>query len=268
VIEASHERPVVVDFWAPWCGPCRMLGPVLEKLAAERNGDFLLAKVNLDRAQTLAMELQVEAIPAVKAFRDGKVVLDFVGVLPEPQLRQFLDRVCPTRGDRQARAAVELEAANPAEAEKQYRDILKQEPNNDAALAGLARVLLARGEDREAAELVGRITPRGDLGAEVERLEALLFLREHCRELGDEASARRRLEAEPKNAHRLYELGCTLAAVGKFPEALQTLLSAAEQDRDLARSKVREVMVKIFYAVGVRSALADEYRDKLARLLY
>src|SRR5947209_8446854 len=109
VLRASHERPVVVDFWAEWCGPCRMIGPVLEKLVNERNGEFLLAKVDIDSNQELAIQYRVEAIPAVKAFRDGKPVLEFVGVLPEAQLRAFLDRLAPSQVDLMTRQAAELE---------------------------------------------------------------------------------------------------------------------------------------------------------------
>ncbi len=268
VIERSRTVPVVVDFWAPWCGPCRMLGPMLEALAEEHQGGFVLAKVNTDQAQNLAYEFRIEGIPAVKAFRDGRVVLEFVGLLPEPQLRSFIQQVVPGPGERLAADAAKLETTNPAEAEAAYRRALEQDPRNDAALVGLARVLIGRGQDAEAREFLGRAVPRDDLGAEIERLEALLFLREHARPFGDEAAARRRADAEPDSAERRYELGCVLAAAGKYPEALQALLSAAERDARLATSKVREVMVKVFQAVGVRSPLADEYRDKLARLLY
>jgi putative thioredoxin len=268
VIERSRELPVVVDFWAPWCGPCRALGPVLEKLAAERAGDFLLAKVNVDEAQNLAYQYGIEGIPAVKAFRDGRPALEFVGLLPEAQLRQFLDRLVPSQAERQVRQAADLEAADPAGAEALYRDVLEQQPANDAAVVGLARLLIARGQDTEASELLDRIAPAGDLGTEAERLGAILFLREQARTFGDEAAARRRLAAEPDSAEARYQLGCVLAAAGKYPEALQALLEAAERDRRLAADQVRPVMVKVFYAVGVRSPLADDYRDKLARLLY
>jgi putative thioredoxin len=268
VIERSRTVPVVVDFWAPWCGPCRALGPILEKLAAERQGDFILAKVNTDQAQDLAYQYGIEGIPAVKAFRDGRPVLEFVGLLPEAQVRAFIDRICPSQADRQARQAADLEKSDPAAAEAEYRRVLEQDSTNDAALIGLARLLVERGQDGEAQELLGRVTPTGELGAETERLGAILFLRDQARPYGDEAAVRRRLANDPHNPEFLYELGCVLAARGQYPEALQTLLDAAGRDRALAEEKVRPVMVKVFYAVGVRSPLADEYRDKLTQLLY
>jgi putative thioredoxin len=267
VIERSRERPVVVDFWAPWCGPCRMLGPVLEKLIQERAGQVLLAKVNIDNAQNLAAAYGIEAIPAVKAFRDGRPVLEFLGMLPEEQLREFLDRIAPTEADRLASQATAAETANPAEAERLYRRALEQDANHPTAQLGLARVLIARAQDAEAGEIVGRVHG-ADHAAEVERLQALLALREGARPFGDEAAARKRQTAEPESAQARYELGCVLAAAGRYADALAMLLSAAERDRKLAGTQVKEAMVQVFHVVGVRSPLADEYRDKLSRLLY
>jgi putative thioredoxin len=268
VIERSRERPVVVDFWAPWCGPCRQLGPVLEKLATEHGGDFVLAKVDIDEAPTLAAEYDVRAIPAVRAFQDGKPTLGFVGLLPERQLREFLGRVLPTEGDRLAREALALEAASPAEAEALYRRAVERNPDHEDSLVGLARVLLARGQPEEAADLLDRAGPGVEQAAEVERIRAVLELRKRGRQYGDEAPARHRLNEEPGNARRLFELGCILAGSGAYPEALQMLLAAGEKDPKLAASEVKDVMVEVFRAVGVRSPLADEYRDKLSRLLY
>jgi putative thioredoxin len=268
VIERSKSVPVVVDFWAPWCGPCRALGPVLERLAAERNGEFVLAKVNTDESQQLAAAFRIESIPAVKAIKNGQVVLEFEGVLPEPALRDFLDRVCPSEAERRAQKARELEASDPAAAEALYRGVVEGERPPDAARVGLARVLLARGQDAEAVELLRRLPPGGPEAAEVDRLTALLFVKEQARGLADEAELRRRMAAEPENAEVRYELGCVLAAGERYPEALEILLSAAERDKKLATSKVREVMVKVFQLVGVRSELAGEYRDKLRMVLY
>jgi putative thioredoxin len=264
VIEASHERPVVVDFWAPWCGPCRQLGPVLERLAQERAGDFVLAKVNVDEAQQLAIEFGIEGIPAVKAFRNGRVVLDFVGLLPEAQLRAFFDRVCPSSRDRDAVAAAAFEIEQPAEAETRYRKILDDERDHPAALVGLARLLLQRGDAGAAKELLQRVPPGTEQAAEVDRLIGILDLRELAEGLPSEAELRRRTEDVTAG----YQLGCFLAAAGHYPEALDQLLQVAERDKTLGRTKVRDTMVKIFHVVGMRSDLADDYRAKLQRLLY
>jgi putative thioredoxin len=268
VIERSHEVPVVVDFWAPWCAPCRMLGPLLEKLAKERAGNFVLAKVNIDEAPELALRYGVEAIPAIKAFRNGKSILGFVGVLPEAALREFIDRICPSELDYLAQKGANLEKERPDEAEKVYREVLSKQRDHLAAAVGLSRLLIARNEDTEAGGLLERVAPGGDLSDEVERLSAILSLREFGRAYGDESSARRRLETDPGNASLLLGLGYAVAAAGRYEEALQLMLAAAEKDRKLATAAVKEAMVKIFHIIGVRSPLADEYRDKLSRLLY
>jgi len=264
VLQQSFQQPVVVDFWAPWCGPCRMLGPLLESLVAERKGEVVLAKINVDQAQSLAMEYGIESIPAVKAFRDGKVVLEFIGALPEARLREFIDRICPTEADRVAAEAARAETTDPATAEKSYRRALELDPNHQAALAGLARLLIARGEEQEATGLLDRIAD----SEAVERLRGLLTLRTLAREFGAEDKVRDRLSKDAGNAELHYQLGCLLGAAGKYPEALPELLAAAEADRKLAKEKVKEVMVRIFHIIGVRSDLADEYRDKLTRVLY
>jgi putative thioredoxin len=268
VLAASHERPVVIDFWAPWCAPCRALGPILEQLAAERAGDFLLAKVNTDENQNLAAEFGIQGIPAVKAVRNGQVVLEFEGVLPEAHLRAFLDQVCPSAADRLAADAAKQEATDPAKAEAEYRQALAGDRPPDEARVGLARLLVARGADDEAAELLEPVGRGGELGAEVAALTARVQLRQRAREFPDEAALRQRAEAESGNARPRYELGCVLAAAGRFEEALQSFLEAAERDRKLAAAEVREAMVEVFHAVGVRSDLADDYRDRLTKLLY
>jgi len=268
VLERSHERAVIVDFWAPWCGPCRLLGPTLERLVEERNGEILLAKIDIDRSQDLAAQFGINAIPAVIAFRNGKPILDFVGVLPEDQLRAFVDRLVPSEADRFAQQAAPLEDKKPAEAEALYRQALTLDDHNEAALAGLARLLLAKGAEDEAAELLARINPGGEQAAEVERLTAMVSLRQLAQGFGDEATARRRLEADPGNAQLRYELGCVLAGAGRYPEALDLLLSAAEADRKRGAAQVREAMVKIFQVIGMRSEMADQYRDRLTRVLY
>ena len=268
VIQRSRQVPVVVDFWASWCAPCRALGPVLEKLVGQRGGEVVLAKVNVDEAPNLASLYRVQSIPLVVAFRDGQPVDEFLGVLSEPQLVQFLDRLAPSAAEKQIAEAAALENAKPEEAERLYRQALAQERNQDTARLGLARVLMARGKDDEVGELLAEVGAVGEVGAEAERLNGILTLKRLARPFGDEAAARQRVAQEPKNATALYELGCVLAAAGRYEEALQTLLSAAERDPKLAASKVREAMVQIFNVIGQRSALADDYRGRLSTLLY
>jgi putative thioredoxin len=268
VLERSRQVPVVVDFWAPWCGPCRVLGPILERLVHERAGEVILAKVNLDDAPRLAVQYAVESIPAVKAFRDGRVVREFIGLYPEPHLRAFLDEIGPKPADRLADQARALEKTNSTEAERLYREILTQEPSNEAARVGLARVLLSQGKTEEVDRVLEPVGSDGALGEEAQRLKAEAYFRRLAKDLGDEASVRQRLAAQPESPAGRYELALVLASQGKYAEALPLLLAAGESDPKLAATKVREAMVQAFYALGVNHPLANDYRGKLARLLY
>jgi putative thioredoxin len=202
------------------------------------------------------------------AFRDGKPILSFEGVLPEFQLVDFLNQIVPSEADRTAREAAALEKTNPTQAEKLYRQVLTTPPKHPDALLGLARLLIDRHQDAEAAELIEQVGASGTQGAEAERLTAVLWLRQQGQIMGDEPTLRQRLEVDGNNPQLLFELGTVLAGHGKSAEALDLLLRAGQLDRKLAASKVRETMVKVFHVVGVRSPLADEYRDKLSSLLY
>ncbi|MBL8794811.1 MAG: thioredoxin [Planctomycetia bacterium] len=268
VLEKSREKPVIVDFWAAWCGPCRALAPLLEKLVDERKGEVLLAKVDVEENQQLAQDFRIESIPAVKAIRNGQVVLEFLGMLPEAHLRKFLDQVCPSEADKLADAAAKLEAGKPAEAEQLYRQALELDRNHETSQVGLARVLIDQGQKSEATEVLDRVIPHGALATEVDRLRGLLSLGASTRDLGYEKLLRRKVEEEPNNPEVCYEFGCLLAAQAKYAESLEYLLRAAANDKELARTKVKETMVKIFQVIGARSDLADEYRDKLQKLLY
>jgi putative thioredoxin len=269
VLDASLERPVLVDFWAPWCGPCQALGPVLERLVNERKGAVLLARVNTDEAPGLADYFQISAIPAIKIFSQGQLVHEFEGVLPEQALYSLLDQLAPgSGGDPRLRQARSLEARRPAEAERLYRQVVAQDADNAEARVGLARALLAQNKTDEIQEVLAEVPSEGEPGAEAERLKSRLAFAELVKDLPDEKTLRARIAADPGAAGPRYELGALLAARGEYAPALQLLLEAAERDMKLATGKAREVMVKIFYALGANHPLSNEYRSKLARLLY
>jgi putative thioredoxin len=266
VIEGSKEKPVVVDFWAPWCQPCRMMMPYLEAAVNERKGEVVLAEVNVDEANNIAARYRVEGIPAVKAFRNGQVVQEFVGARPLPALRDFLRQVAPDETGRMALAA--RETKDPVEAERMFRQVLQKEPGNEIARVGLAALLLQQNKTAEINELLEPFGPDDDLAFEVEKIKGQLALRELARDCGTEAQAKQKVAANSNNAEALYQLGCVQAANGQYEKALENLLAAGERDPGLAKSKVKDAMVKVFYVLGVQHPKTNEYRTKLSRLLY
>lgn len=268
VLERSRELPVVVDFWAEWCGPCRVLGPTLEKLAGEYAGKFLLAKVDTDRAPQLAQVFGIRSIPTVIAFQDGKPAGEFSGALPEDAVRDFIERLTPSEADVKFQRADAIRADDPEGAAVIYREVLEESPSHDGASVGLAEVLHAQGKDDEAREIVERLLPAvGPYADRIEHLSSELSLQE-LRSEASEQELRDKLAQNPEQPDVLLDLGKVLAADKRYPEALELLYRAAAADRELARGEAKELMVEIFHVVGVRSELADDYRTRLSRLLY
>jgi putative thioredoxin len=268
VVDQSQQRPVVIDFWAPWCGPCRTLAPKLEALAEEKKGGFFLAKVNTDENPDLAQAFQIDGIPAVFAISQGKLVDRFAGAIPAEELRAFIDRLIPSEEEKQASHALELEGRDPSAAAKLYRDMLAANPDDPAARVGLARVLLAKpGNEAEAQKLLTGVSFH-DFIHEATRLRTILHLRETPHGEGELQTAQNAVAANEPDAESRYALGAILAARGDYHAALDALLAAAERDKELGRGKVRELMVKIFEVIGPRSPDADQYRKRLQLLLY
>src|ERR671934_1661239 len=199
VIEASFERPVVVDFWAPWCGACRMLGPLLERLAGEAGGAWLLAKVNVDQAPAVAAQYGIQGIPAVKGFRDGRVVAEFVGAQPEPAVRRFLERLAPSTADRDAgEGQRRADLGDLASAEAAFRRALAAQPDHPRALLGLGRVLAESGRVAEAEEALEALPPRTAEAREAASLLAQLRLASGAEDLPTPDEADRTLATAPR----------------------------------------------------------------------
>jgi len=240
-----------VDFWADWCQPCRLIGPVLERLAAEHAGEFLLAKLDVDGNPQTAQAFRIQSIPAVKAFSGGRLASEFVGAVPEQQVRQFLRSILPTEADRLAAQADDAERAGRIdEADRLYRQALDGDPQHTFAALGLGRIAAMRGDVEGARRLLQPLRP----DPEAERLLAAIDVSEWT---------------TPGDADRDSPLARAerAAADGRFAEALPQLLDlvrAGGEDRDDAR----EAMVKIFAVLGDSNPLTADYRRKLAQALF
>jgi putative thioredoxin len=239
VIERSREVPVVVDFWAEWCGPCRQLSPALERSANAREGEIDLAKVDVDANQSLAASFRVQGIPAVKAFKDGTVVDEFVGAIPPARVEEFFDRLVPSEADRLAAAADE----------ESLRRALELDPDNSEAGRKLGRILIARGESDEALDLLVRFEEDFEAAGLAARIEL-------------ERSGNGSEEDDLAPAFAAWDDGDHAGAL----DVLQSALAGAsgEERRDL----IRRVMVAIFTELGPGNPVAAEHRRRLAAALH
>jgi putative thioredoxin len=266
VIARSAETPVVVDFWAPWCGPCKTLGPLLERLADEHKGAFVLAKVNVDDNPGLSSALNIQSIPMVLGFRDRQVVAEFVGAVPEAAVREFLNKVLPSDAECLAASAEKrLATGEVAEAERSFQHALQLDTGCERALLGIAGIHANRGQYAEATAFLDRIDP-GPWRQTADRLAAESRIREAGG--GDEPTLRAKLVADPADLETRLLLAQVLAAASKHADALEQYLEAVRRDRGFRDGAARMAMLDIFNLLGAGNEIVDHYRSELAKVLF
>jgi putative thioredoxin len=262
VLQRSAEVPVVVDFWAEWCGPCKVLGPILERLADAYGGRFELVKVDVDANPQLQAQFRVQSIPTVIAFKDGRAASSFIGAKPEAQVRTWIEALLPSPWDVMVDQARDLSFdGDEAGAEALYRKVLAEVPDHPDAATALAATLIARQDTDEALIVLGRL-PRT---AEVERLEAAARLA--ARSGVDLGALEQRLADDPGDAAARLELGEALAAKGEYEAGLDHLLAVVGAAGPL-RERARRAMIDVFGLLGPEHPLTTGYRRKLANELF
>lgn len=260
VVAYSQETPVVVDFWAPWCGPCRSVGPVLERLAKEANGSFRLAKVNIDDNPKLAQQYNIRSIPAVKAFREGRIVSEFIGALPEPRLREFVRKLAPSAANLLLEKATSLlQEGQYRQAEEIFNQALEAEPDQPGGMLGLARALLFQGKGQEALAILKRF-PASREYTIAENLRPL------AQALASYNAQISNLDEDPLDA--AYHNTLRLIMRGNVPAAMDGLLDILRQDKHYRNGQARKTLVGLLDLLGDEHPLTNQYRNEMASIIF
>jgi putative thioredoxin len=261
VIQASKQTPVLVDFWAPWCGPCRALTPVLDKLAGEYQGKFLLAKVNSDENSELARRFNIRSIPNVKAFVDGELVDEFLGALPESAVREFIDGLLPSPGEVLRREALaKAEGGDNEQALELLSTAARLEPKNDAAHADRIGLFLDLGRLDEAREAASHLSPLATHDQRISRILARLQFADGSKDQGDTASLQTKVQSNPDDLDARLELAKLYVNQQHYEPALEQLLEIAQRDRKFGDDIGRKAMLAVFDLMGAQHELASRFR--------
>ncbi len=267
-VERSREILVVVDFWATWCQPCRLLGPLLENLAREYDGKFLLVKADTDKLPNIASGFGVQSIPAVYAMRDGELLDFFVGLMPDGQLRAWIDRLLPSEAEALVSQARRLEASDPQQAEEKYLEAGRLDANLASAKIGLATLLLAQGRADESRAMIDELERRAFLEPEAEKLKAQLHLMASAGTQVDLDALRAAAGANPPDLPAKMALAEALAAQAQYEESLAAALSVVQAGKKEFVEPARQLMVDIFRQLPDDSELVTDYRRRLSTSLY
>ena len=273
VIEASREVPVVVDFWAPWCGPCKTLGPMLEKAVTEAKGKVRMVKVNVDENQRIAAQLRIQSIPTVYAFFQGQPVDGFQGAVPGSEIKAFIDRLVGLAGDGglgEAVAAAEemLAQGAAADAAQVFGSILQEEPEHAAAYGGLVRAFLAGGQVEQAEMLLEQVPARIASAPEVEAARAQLTLHKQAAKAGPVDALRAKVAADPNDPQARFDLANALQAAGDTQGAVNELLELFRRDRDWNEGAAKTQLFTIFDALKPQDPIVLQGRRKLSSMIF
>lgn len=277
VIDASAEAAIVVDFWAPWCGPCKQLGPALEKAVKDSKGAVRLVKINVDENPELAQQMRIQSIPAVYAFKDGRPVDGFVGALPDAQVKQFVQRLAALGGaaaaspiaDALALAKEANAAGDTARAANIWTQVLQHEPQNLEALVGLVRAALAKKDIAGAKTLLERVPADQANHADIAAIKTALELAEVGQKAaGDIGKFEARLAADPKDHQTRLDLAVALFAAGEREKAIDQLFEIIKRDRAWNEEAARRQLLKFFEAIGLADPLTVAARRRLSAMLF
>jgi putative thioredoxin len=277
VIDASNDQPVIVDFWAPWCGPCKTLGPALEKAVRDARGAVRMVKINVDENQELAQQMRIQSIPAVYAFKNGRPVDGFVGALPESQIKQFVQRLSAgggAKGPSPIEEAVEMAKqaianGDHGRAATIFTQVLQHEPDNVEAIAGLARAHIARNEFDRARQTLDRAPKESAGNPELAAARASLELAEAGgKAKGALGELKARVERDPNDFQARYELAAALFAAGEREAAIDQLLEIIRRNRAWNEEAARKQLLKFFEAMGSTDPLTVSARRRLSSILF